>query len=153
VNILLAVDESRYSAEAIKAVAERPWPEQTIVHVLSVVEPLLPSPEIWFNPGAGASENALKYVRDQAGRLTARAADSLRAQGLSAEPLVREGDPRTEILEEAAEWPADLVVVGSHGMSDVARWLLGSVSQSVVSHAPCSVEVVRLRPNGAAAAQ
>ena len=49
------------------------------------------------------------------------------------------------IVDEAKDWPADLIVVGSHGYSGVKRWLLGSVAQSVVSHAPCSVEVVRKR--------
>ena len=41
-------------------------------------------------------------------------------------------------------WKADLIVVGSHGYPTWERLLLGSVSQAVVSHAKCSVEVVRL---------
>jgi nucleotide-binding universal stress UspA family protein len=57
--------------------------------------------------------------------------------------VVRRGDPRSVILEEAKEWDADLIVVGSHGYTGIKRLLLGSVAQSVVSHAPCSVEVVR----------
>lgn len=70
-------------------------------------------------------------------------ADSLRASGLTAETAVRYGDARSVIVDEAKEWDADLIVVGSHGYTGVIRWLLGSVAQSVVSHAPCSVEVVR----------
>jgi nucleotide-binding universal stress UspA family protein len=49
------------------------------------------------------------------------------------------------ILEEAERWDADLIVLGSHGYGLWQRFLLGSVSQAVVSHARCSVEVVRLR--------
>jgi nucleotide-binding universal stress UspA family protein len=56
---------------------------------------------------------------------------------------VRQGDPRTVIIDEAKAWSADLIVVGSHGYTGIKRLLLGSVAQSVVSHAPCSVEVVR----------
>ena len=54
------------------------------------------------------------------------------------------GAPRRVILEEADRWQPDLVVVGSHGYSRWHRFLLGSVSQAVVSHAKCSVEAVRL---------
>jgi nucleotide-binding universal stress UspA family protein len=50
------------------------------------------------------------------------------------------------ILDEAERWGADLIVVGSHGYRAWERFLLGSVSQAVVSHAKCSVEVVRCRP-------
>src|SRR6266542_527979 len=55
------------------------------------------------------------------------------------------GSPRSVILEEADRWNADLIVIGSHGYGAWQRFLLGSVSQSVVSHAKCSVEVVRRR--------
>lgn len=53
------------------------------------------------------------------------------------------GPPRIVILDEAETWGADLIVVGSHGYRAWERFLLGSVSQSVVSHANCCVEVVR----------
>jgi nucleotide-binding universal stress UspA family protein len=50
-----------------------------------------------------------------------------------------------KIIDHAAEWHADLIVAGSHGWEGLNRFLLGSVSESVVRHAPCSVEVVRTR--------
>jgi nucleotide-binding universal stress UspA family protein len=53
------------------------------------------------------------------------------------------GSPRSAILEEAERWKADLIVVGSHGYGAWQRLVLGSVSQAVVLHAKCSVEVVR----------
>ena len=71
------------------------------------------------------------------------AAGSLQENGLTVEMVVRDGDPRSVIVDEAKEWSANLVVVGSHGYTGVKRWLLGSVAHSIVSHAPCSVEVVR----------
>ena len=47
------------------------------------------------------------------------------------------------IVEEAERWGADLILVGSHGYGSVKRFMLGSVSQAVATHAPCSVEIVR----------
>ncbi len=61
-------------------------------------------------------------------------------------PLVTEvlrGDPKEEITNAAARWLADLAVVGSHGRRGLKRLLLGSVSEAVARHAPCSVEVTR----------
>lgn len=49
-------------------------------------------------------------------------------------------------MDEAERWPADLIVIGTHGYTGIKRWLLGSVAQAVVNRAPCSVEVVRKRP-------
>ena len=56
------------------------------------------------------------------------------------------GSPDSRIVETAEEIAADLVVVGSHGYSRWERLLLGSVSDSVVHHSPCSVLVVRTPP-------
>lgn len=55
---------------------------------------------------------------------------------------VRLGDAAREILVEAGEWGADMVVVGSHGRGGVSRFLIGSVAESVVRHALCDVLVV-----------
>jgi len=59
----------------------------------------------------------------------------------------------TVILDEAESWGADLIVLGSHGYNAWKRFLLGSVSQAVVSHAKCSVEVVRCSPTDSASAK
>jgi nucleotide-binding universal stress UspA family protein len=55
-----------------------------------------------------------------------------------------EGMPTEVILQTAQQWPADLLVIGSHGRSGITRFLLGSVSQAVAVNAPCPVEVVKL---------
>jgi nucleotide-binding universal stress UspA family protein len=54
-----------------------------------------------------------------------------------------EGDPKSQILDAAKEWRADMIVLGSHGRTGLGRFLMGSVSQDVVRHAHCSVEVFR----------
>jgi nucleotide-binding universal stress UspA family protein len=59
------------------------------------------------------------------------------------------GKPASEIVQAARTWPADLIVIGSHGRSRVQRALLGSVADEVLRHAPCPVLVVRFPEQGA----
>ncbi len=53
--------------------------------------------------------------------------------------------PKEVILDEANQWGADLIVLGSHGHRGITRFLLGSVSEAVATHARCSVDVIRKR--------
>jgi nucleotide-binding universal stress UspA family protein len=62
--------------------------------------------------------------------------------GAPIEQKVRIGPPGKEISDEAAEWQADLIVVGTHARIGIARAILGSVAESVVRDAHCSVLVV-----------
>lgn len=66
-----------------------------------------------------------------------------RGAALKIEAEVLDGSPKDVILNVAEEWGADLIVVGPHGYGPVKKFLLGSVSQAVASHARCSVEIVR----------
>jgi nucleotide-binding universal stress UspA family protein len=142
-KIVLAIDGSPSSADAAEAVAARPWPKNTVIRVLSAVEDVTPpAAELWYDAG-GSLERTREELMTRAKLLTTRIAESLRGSGLTAETAVCYGDARACIVDEAKEWEADLIVVGSHGHTGIMRWLLGSVAQSVVSHAPCSVEVVR----------
>jgi nucleotide-binding universal stress UspA family protein len=81
---------------------------------------------------------------EQAKALVEETAQRLRAAGLNVSTVVEEGDPKTNIIDHAAHWHADLIVLGSHGRKGIDRFLLGSVSEAVVRHAPCSVEIVRV---------
>jgi nucleotide-binding universal stress UspA family protein len=47
--------------------------------------------------------------------------------------------PATRIVELAKQWPADLIVMGSHGRGGVQRMLRGSVAEQVMRHAPCPI--------------
>jgi nucleotide-binding universal stress UspA family protein len=66
-----------------------------------------------------------------------------RLDGVSVDFLVWEGDPGESIVDAAVSEQADMIVVGSHGRGAVGRFLIGSVSDHVVRHAPCPVLVVR----------
>lgn len=134
-KILLAVDGSHFGLAAADAVASRPWPPGTIVRIVHVNESASEPTEVNparirspFPPPPYAIEKAL-------GRLE--------GHQLKLEAKILAGRPKSAILDEARDWGADLIVVGSHGMSGIERFVLGSVSQAVASHARCSVEIVR----------
>jgi nucleotide-binding universal stress UspA family protein len=69
----------------------------------------------------------------------------MKAAGLNVSSVVEEGDPREALVRQAQTWNADTIFVGARGLGRVERFLLGSVSSATVSHAPCSVEIVRHR--------
>jgi nucleotide-binding universal stress UspA family protein len=143
-RILLAVDGSQASQDALDELSGRPWPDPSVVRVLCVIQPFAP-PVTEFALSAATMDDVRQAQQTKAERLTAAAVERLSAQRLSAEGAIREGDARSAIIAEADEWNADLVVMGSHGHSGLHRLLMGSVAQAVVAHAPCSVEVVRRR--------
>jgi nucleotide-binding universal stress UspA family protein len=80
----------------------------------------------------------------QARKLVDRVAQMLSSAGFRVSTSVATGDARSAILEEAAAWHADLIVLGSHGRKGLERFFLGSVSEAVARHAHCSVQIVRI---------
>ena len=146
-KILLAIDGSPCSDTAVEEVASRPWPTDTQVRIISVVEP--PAPLV-AEPYMGVTDYFVEIERlkkHQAEGAVARAAAVLREGEGTRDVLVSTevitGSPKRTIVEEAEGLGTDLIVVGSHGYHTWERMLLGSVSQSVAAHARCSVEIVR----------
>jgi nucleotide-binding universal stress UspA family protein len=145
-KVLLATDGSACSEAAAREIAARPWPEDSEIHVVSVVEtPISVAPETWILP-EGYYEEIERAAHEQGtSALEAAAAIVAEAQGDHVR-VVKElisGVPKRALLEHAERIGADLIVVGSHGYRAFERFLLGSVSQSVAQHAKCSVEIVR----------
>jgi len=144
-KILLAIDDSKFSKAATQALASQVRAHEAEVLVLQVVEPYL-----YFTPPqmalgyAPEMEARLKEQVSQANETVAHAVEMLRQAGFGrVESRVVEDDIRAGILNVAREWHADLIVLGSHGRKGIQRFLLGSVSEAVARHAPCSVEIVR----------
>jgi nucleotide-binding universal stress UspA family protein len=75
--------------------------------------------------------------------LAQKGAKVLADAGLKATGRMELGDPRSVLVEAARREKADLIVIGSHGRSGVAKLLLGSVASHIVGHAPCNVLVVK----------
>lgn len=148
-KILIAVDGSPCSDVAAEEAAKRPWPVDSTVKIVSIVEPLpvTPMTETWtlppdyFDQWERAVEDRAKAAIDSA--LTKFSGRKDKTVNVTSEIL--KGHARDVILDEAKRWGADLILVGSHGYRGLKRLWLGSVSQAVASHAPCSVEIVRSR--------
>ena len=144
-KILLAVDGSPCSDDAITEVSRRLWPPGSEVRVISVADWSASAP-IWESVPATYVKDFEKYARGHAEGVADRAISKFRenkAQVIPISKAIAVDSPKDAIIEEAEKWGADLIVVGSHGYRAWERFLLGSVSQSVVAHAKCSVEVVR----------
>ena len=143
-RVLVATDGSPCSDRAVQSIAMRPWPPGTQIEVVSVAHARVPDvPDLLLMMEA-AHIDALKADQLQAPVRVQRAAKCLSAGStLAVTSAVLDGNPAEALLEEAERWNADLIVVGSHGYGPVKRRVLGSVSQAVALHAPCSVEIVR----------
>ena len=145
-RILLAVDGSVYSDAAAEELAKRPWPPQTEVKVITAVEMPVPvgmepwaiSPD-YFEDLERASRQAGQAVLDS----TLLKLKTITEKTLKISSEIIQGSPAQVIVDEAESWGADLIIMGSRGLGIWNRLLLGSVSNAVVHHAKCSVEIVR----------
>jgi nucleotide-binding universal stress UspA family protein len=142
-RIVIAVDQSPHSERAVHFVSRMRWPAGSRVIVASVMaSPLAPSVSgvdagVALMVGVGAEQ-----VADTQTRLE-EAEAVLRAAGIATENRLLTGDPREGLLRLVVDERIDLIVLGSHGRTGFAKLLLGSVSSHVVTHARCSVLVVK----------
>lgn len=145
-NILIAIDDSAYSKAALKSVISRPWPPGSKFKAITVVEPFHPEYAGWQTNYVPLAVEVQKVIDDSARTLVNDARQLLEGafgkENVTAE--VFEGYIKDRILEIAKSWPADLIIVGSHGRRGFTKFLLGSVSEAIASHADCSVEIVRM---------
>ena len=100
--------------------------------------------QVW---GPTMEQGVKEYVKEVGDKLTEEAQEICQGAEISYTHIVEEGQPRENICNFAQENQIDLLVVGSRGLGVIKRMLLGSVSQYVINHAPCSVLV--MRPKGA----
>jgi len=139
-RVLMAVDDSGFAENLLRAVVAGIRHENTEVMVLHVLQPVEPVPPPEMAQGyAPELEGQMQPAR----ALVERTAGELRRAGFTAQTEVLIGDATDAIIEKAAEWQADLITVGSHGHRSVLDFLLGSVAESVARRAGCSVAIVR----------
>jgi nucleotide-binding universal stress UspA family protein len=150
-RIVFATDGGKQSDAAIDAIRDFAWTAGDEIKVISVVDMALPMAIDIYGGFLPDTSELEKTARENAAKVAAEAAEKIGAfadpQAVNISTDVLFGSPDSRIVETAEEWGATLIVVGSHGYSRWERLLLGSVSDSVVHHAPCSVLVVRTAAN------
>jgi nucleotide-binding universal stress UspA family protein len=145
-RILLPIDDSPYSQEALRLLLTQFQKRGTQVRVLHVVEPVT----AYFTAGmvpelVETTVSIERQRRNQAKTLLAQVVAKLRRAGWQASEALDLGDTKTVILDHADKWNANLILLGSHGLKGLGRFLMGRVSDAVIRHADCSVLVVRPR--------
>ena len=135
-KILVGYDGSAAARKAFDAALELAAKHGAELYVLSVARP----PEVADDVETEAViENSRQYHR----RMLAELKSSVAATGVKTHFEVAVGHPAEQIIYDADRQGADLIVVGDRGRSNLARFLLGSVSKQVVQHAARAVMVVR----------
>jgi nucleotide-binding universal stress UspA family protein len=159
VRILIGYDGSKCADAALDDLGRAGLPENAEAQILSTAE-------VWLSPPPPSSEEIVEQARQvkvpadlkriyskeceaakEALSLAQRAQERLKAifpkWEVSADSAC--GSPAWELVSKADLWKPDLIVVGSHGRTALGRFVLGSVSQRVLTEARCSVRVARGR--------
>ena len=158
-RILIAYDGSDSADTAIDGLQRAGLPAENVeVLVASVGEVWLPpsTPDEASDdtvpapvpPGLKEARERAAQVMEEAERLAQRGSKRVQHNFASwqVRPEVRNGSPGFELLKCAREWQADLIVVGSHGHTALGRFVLGSVSQKILTEASTSVHIGRPNP-------
>jgi len=139
-RILVPLDFSRHAEPVLEWAAHLAEEHQSRLLLLHAYH--LPV-EFQQLEGAYLPQDFWASVKTEAEQNLSRYAEPLRAKGLGVDVIVREGYPATVIEEEAVDQQADLIVIGTRGLSGLKHLLLGSIAERVVQKAPCPVLTVK----------
>ncbi|MEZ5425570.1 MAG: universal stress protein [Pyrinomonadaceae bacterium] len=146
-KILLATDGTKHSEAAISTIQNLAMNDGDELKIISVIDMAVPLAIDMYAGYLPSTTEIEKSVRENAEKVLDKTVEKVRGilgvKKVFVSKEVLMGSPESRIVETAEEMKADLIVVGSHGYNRWERLLLGSVSDSVVHHAPCSVLVVR----------
>lgn len=149
-KLLLALDGSESALAAVDFLLCFPFPEGSEVVLLSVIDDsLFREHKDGQLPGEArqAVEDTHADFHNEGAELLSVQAERLTAAGWRCSTEVHSGHPAKEIVASAHRLGTDLIVMGSHGLSGVKRFLLGSVSARVMEYAHCSALIVRKPQN------
>jgi nucleotide-binding universal stress UspA family protein len=135
-KILVALDDSAFAQKALETALKLAKTEPSEVVCLSVV------------PQLGAIDEMLPRIteklKNEADRLLKDAAEKAAQADIRVKTVIEQGvSPADNVIGFAVENGIDLIVVGHRGRANLEKFLLGSVALRTVSHAPCSVIVVK----------
>ena len=146
-KVILATDGTEFGEAASDMMANLSLGKGDSVLVTSVVDTAFPLAIDIYGGYLPDTTELEKAAKETAGKIVEATKAKLNGffdgKGVDITSDILFGTPESRIVEIAEENNADLIVVGSHGYKQWERLLLGSVSNSVVHHAPCSVLVVR----------
>ncbi|HVE59565.1 MAG TPA: universal stress protein [Pyrinomonadaceae bacterium] len=146
-KVILATDGTKQSEAAIEITKTLNLNEGDEIHVISVLDMALPLSLDVYAGYLPSTEEIENTVKENAGNILTQTGNKLKEIFADKDVFIitelLNGSPESRIVEKAEEIKADLIIVGSHGYNRWERLLLGSVSDSVIHHAPCSVLVVR----------
>lgn len=145
-KILIALDDSPYSKDVVADVVKRAWPDKTQFKLLTVIEPFCMSGDEESDADLIEASGVVHRKRWQVAESICEQAEKKLQASLPEAKIsfeIKEGNARFQIISTAVEWSADKIILGAHGVGVCPHNLLGSVSQGVALHAPCSVEIVR----------
>ena len=162
-KILAAVDRSDISIKVFEqalSLAKITSANLMLLHILSQEEEGSPEaliyPNIDYYPGW--NEQSFKLYQEHWDKFKNEGLQMLQSwsaqantSGVNTEFTQNTGSPGRMICELATSWDADLIIMGRRGRSGLAEFFLGSVSNYVLHHAPCSVQIVHLPMSSQAA--
>ncbi len=156
-KILVAIEGSEFSRSALEsAIAYFGNSKDNELILVTAVDPIIPPIEP-FAVSAEYIQRMDDTAREAGHALLDKTLETVRTEhpNLAATITTRflTGAPAQMIVEEAESCDADLIVMGSHGYGFWHRTMLGSVSNSVMHHAPCSVMIVRTQASASAASK
>ena len=146
-RVIFASNGSASANHAEELIAQWPIFDDVALRVVSVAEVVRPwhtgvAPTM-YRQVAEAYAKDLDAAKTEHEALARSAAERLRGAGRTADEKLRVGDAAAEIIEEASSWHADLIVLGSRGLTGLSRIVLGSVARNVLQSGASSVLVVR----------
>jgi nucleotide-binding universal stress UspA family protein len=142
-RIVVGMDGSKDSWAGVERLLQMPLPEVVQITVVSVVPPLPMDTSEQPLSLSGFLEQLRTPMLKKAQVVAKEAAERIEKAGYMVKTAVVHGHPSHEIVKIAEAERADLVVVGSRGLTGNTRFLMGSVSDGVIKYAPCAVLVVR----------
>jgi len=137
-KVLFTTDGSESAEQAIGWFSRLPRAHGVSCEVMTVVT----RPAFGMMPN-DVYDELIRLGRDRASQWFQQSATILKDSGINAVEVVRVGQPADEITRYAKESQSDLIVMGARGSSQLTRLLIGSTTEAVVNHAPCSVLIVR----------
>jgi len=142
-KILVPVDGSEPSLMGLQEAIRLAKNQNSRLRLLHVVHDFLVASG---RHGLARSDDLLKHLRESGQTILTEAAKIVRAQGIEPESESVEtplGPVGEMIVEYAAKWPADLIVIGTHGRRGIRRLVMGSDAEYVIRTTPVPVLLVR----------